>query len=98
MVDPITYGIDDNEPPPTLHTNNHVSIPQSRIQLTEGQETVLLLTVNPLEDNKNFGIDIYKPQCTNSQRHNRSIADNFHILYICIYIIMRINVFMRGTY
>ena len=48
VVDPITYGTDDNGPPPELQTNNHVTIPQSPIQLTEGQETVLLLSVNPL--------------------------------------------------
>ena len=37
----------------------HVTVRQSSIELTQEQETALLLTANPLDYDQNFGIDIY---------------------------------------
>ena len=59
VIDPVTYGVDDNGPLPELLTNNHVVVPRSTIQLTEEQMIALLLAINPLEDDHNYGIDIY---------------------------------------
>lgn len=59
VVDPINDGVDDNGPLPELQTNNHVVVPRSAIQLTEEQIIALLLAINPLEDDHNYGIDIY---------------------------------------
>jgi hypothetical protein len=55
-VDSVNYGVDDYGPLTELQTNNHVTVPRSSIQLTDEQEAVLLLTINPLEDDQNFGI------------------------------------------
>ena len=59
IVDLMNYGVDDNGPCPKLQTNNHITVPQSTIQLSEEQKAVLLLVINPLENDQNYGIDIY---------------------------------------
>ena len=59
VINPASYGIDDDGPLPELQTNNHVTIPRSSVQLTDEQSIVLLLSINPLEDDQNFGMDIY---------------------------------------
>ena len=57
VIDPVAYGVDDNGPLPELQTNNHVVVPRSTIQLTEEQMIALLLAINPLEDDHNYGIE-----------------------------------------
>ena len=59
VIDPVTYGVDDNGPLPELQTNDHVVVPRSTIQLAEEQIIALLLAINPLEDDHNYGINIY---------------------------------------
>ena len=43
-----------------LQTNNHVVVPRSLVELSEGQETFLDSQVQPLADDENYGIGLYR--------------------------------------
>ena len=60
IVDLNEYGIDDNGPTPPLQTNNHVVVPRSLVELSEDQETFLDSRVQPLADDENYGIGLYR--------------------------------------
>ena len=59
-VDFNEYGIDDNGPIPPLQTNNHVVLPRSLVELSEDEETFLDSQVQPLFDDENYGIGLYR--------------------------------------
>ena len=59
QVDPLVYGIDDFGPLPEMQTNNHVVVPRSAIQLNDEQRIALSFSVNSLDEDDNYGIDIY---------------------------------------
>ena len=51
------YGVDYDGPVPDIVTNNNVLVPNSEIELTDEQLFYLESTVNPLDDDGNYGID-----------------------------------------
>ncbi|CAB4012713.1 Hypothetical predicted protein, partial [Paramuricea clavata] len=53
------YGINDNGPLPKLQTNNHVAIPRSTVQLADEERTILTLTIDPLVQDNNHGINSF---------------------------------------
>ena len=57
-ADPVNYDVDDNGSLPELQTNNHVVVPRSTLQLTKEQMIALLLAINPLEEDNNYGTHI----------------------------------------
>ena len=54
------YGLDEEAPMPPVDTDNDVVVPESRIVLTPAQEQNLQQTVDPLREDNNEGIDIYR--------------------------------------
>ena len=54
------YGLDEEAPMPPVDTDNDVVVPESRIALTPAQEQNLQQTVDPLREDNNEGIDIYR--------------------------------------
>jgi hypothetical protein len=54
------YGIDDNGPIPPLQTNNHVVVPRSLVELSDDGEAFLNNHIEPLFDDENYGIGLYR--------------------------------------
>lgn len=59
IIDPLNYGTDDNEPQPELQTENYVVVPRSAVCLNDQERIVLELTVHPLHDDGNHGINLF---------------------------------------
>ena len=59
VIDPSTYGLDDDGPVPQLQTNNNVTVPRSSVELTDEDRAILALSVDPLVDDGNHGIHLY---------------------------------------
>lgn len=53
------YGIDDDGPVPELQTNNYVAIARSTVQLADEERTILTLTIDPLVEDNNHGINSF---------------------------------------
>uniref|UniRef100_A0A7M5TZP3 Integrase catalytic domain-containing protein n=1 Tax=Clytia hemisphaerica TaxID=252671 RepID=A0A7M5TZP3_9CNID len=53
------YGIDDFGPEPELQTNNNIEIPEIENPLTEEEEQYIIDHFVPLENDGNYGINIY---------------------------------------
>ena len=51
-----SYGIDHEGPLPDITTNNNITVPET-LQLTEEQYQELQQRVNPIEDDRNNGIE-----------------------------------------
>lgn len=59
-IDIEQYGVDDDGPEPDeLQTNNHVDVPRSTVQLADEDRSILELTVNPLANDSNHGINLF---------------------------------------
>ena len=54
------YGVDDDGPTPQLQTNNHVVVPRSLVELSEEEEAFLHSHIDPLNEDENFGITLYR--------------------------------------
>ena len=59
VIDPSTYGLDDDGPVPQLQTNNNVTVPRSSVELTDEDRAILALSLDPLVDDGNHGIHLY---------------------------------------
>ena len=59
MIDPSTYGLDDDGPVTQLQTNNNVEVPRSSVELTDEDRAILELSLDPLVDDGNHGIYLY---------------------------------------
>lgn len=59
MIDPLTYGVDDDGPVPQLQTNNNVEVPCSSVELTDEDRVIFALSFDPLVDDGNHGIHLY---------------------------------------
>jgi hypothetical protein len=61
ITDDLAYlGINDYGPTPELQTANHVVIPEIDIQLPPECEEYMQTNFDPLENDDNFGITVYK--------------------------------------
>ena len=54
-----TYGVDYHGPTPELQTNNDVQVPSIDINLPLACEQYIKTNFNSLENDGNFGVDIY---------------------------------------
>eukprot|EP00112_Aurelia_sp_Birch-Aquarium-sp1_P014265 Seg3069.2 transcript_id=Seg3069.2/GoldUCD/mRNA.D3Y31 product="hypothetical protein" protein_id=Seg3069.2/GoldUCD/D3Y31 len=54
------YGIDNDGPMPQLQTRNDVQVPDLSINLSDQELAHLLDTVNPVENDNNFGVTVYE--------------------------------------
>lgn len=54
------YGIDNDGPMPQLQTRNDVQVPDLSINLSDQELAHLLDTVNPMENDNNFGVTVYE--------------------------------------
>ena len=57
LLDCRNLGVDYDGPLPEIETSNNVQVPQSSIALSEDDESVLKLLVDPLTDDGNHGIE-----------------------------------------
>ena len=60
LLDCRNLGVDYDGPLPEIETSNNVQVPQSSIALSEDNESVLKLLVDPLTDDGNHGIEHYE--------------------------------------
>ena len=64
LCEPEYYGIDFDSSVTEMDDNCNVVVPESEVQLTEQEMTVLRNHVpNPLEDDGNCGINLYMKVC-----------------------------------
>ncbi|CAB4024078.1 uncharacterized protein LOC110247927 [Paramuricea clavata] len=62
-LDVDSYGIDDDGPMPEIRTVNHVEIPESNIVLEDEEMAILVLLVNPLDEDNEHGKHLFVNAC-----------------------------------
>jgi len=58
-IDVVTYGIDEEAPVPSNVEDGVVVVPPFRVHLSNYQLSMLNLTIPPLQEDDNFGINLY---------------------------------------
>lgn len=62
-LDVDSYGIDTNGPMAEMQTVNHVEIPESNIVLEDEEMAILVLLVNPLDEDNDHGKYLFVNAC-----------------------------------
>ena len=53
------YGIDEDGPLPEFQTSNNVAVPRSTVELTDEDQALLRLIIDPLAEDGNHGINLF---------------------------------------
>lgn len=65
-----SFGVDTDGPLPCVQTNNNVVIPDIAVGINDTTFSLMQCTFNPLQDDGNYGIDLFCSVVTFLEEHN----------------------------